>query len=391
MATARSLRQSDIGKNIPVYVVWEITLRCDHACAHCGSRAGPATRDDELSTEEMFEVGDALARLGTREVTLIGGEAYLRGDCYDLIRHLTKQGIRVTMQSGGRGLTATRCRKLKEAGLAAIGVSIDGPAEIHDVLRNAEGSFESAMNAVQNARDAGMIVTTNSQVNRANMHVLRDIAMMMKEAGVLIWRAQMTAPMGAAADRPEWILQPYHMLRVLDTLADVQKEVLQDAHDKGIPLKRAFRIAIGNNLGYYGPHEQLLRSRPEQERYWQGCQAGKYVMGIESDGALHRWQRSRPVARGHLEHHTRSCVHARPRHERAVGILQELLLRRRVPGGLLVHDALDVGQAGEQPALLAPRQRAQEAGETRDPAPQAQGARRSLRLRVLRARHRGLE
>jgi radical SAM protein with 4Fe4S-binding SPASM domain len=234
----------------------------------------------------MFEVGDALARLGTREVTLIGGEAYLRGDCYDLIRHLSKQGIRVTMQSGGRGLTATRCRKLKEAGLAAIGVSIDGPQEIHDMLRNAEGSFESAMNAVQNARDAGMIVTTNSQVNRANMHVLRDIAMMMKEAGVLIWRAQMTAPMGAAADRPEWILQPYHMLSVLDTLADIQKEVLQEAHDNGTPLKRAFRIAIGNNLGYYGPHEQLLRSRPEQERYWQGCQAGKYVMGIESDGKI---------------------------------------------------------------------------------------------------------
>lgn len=286
VATARSLRQSDIGKNIPVYVVWEITLRCDHACAHCGSRAGPATREDELSTEEMFEVADALARLGSREVTLIGGEAYLRSDCYDLIRYISDKGIRVTMQSGGRGLTPTRCRKLKEAGLAAIGVSIDGPKEIHDMLRNAEGSFESAMRAVQNARDAGMIVTTNSQVNRANMHVLRDIAMMMKEAGVLIWRAQMTAPMGAAADRPEWILQPYHMLEVLDTLAEVQKEVLQSAHDEGIPLRKAFRIAIGNNLGYYGPHEQLLRSRPEQERYWQGCQAGKYVMGIESDGKI---------------------------------------------------------------------------------------------------------
>ena len=101
MATPRSLRPEDAGKNIPIYCVWEITLRCDHACSHCGSRAGPSAREDELSTEEMLETADALVRLGTREVTLIGGEAYLRGDCYDLITHLAKQGVRVTMQTGG--------------------------------------------------------------------------------------------------------------------------------------------------------------------------------------------------------------------------------------------------------------------------------------------------
>lgn len=280
------MRQSDAGKNIPVYVVWEITLRCDHACAHCGSRAGPSVRDNELSTEEMFEVADALERLGSREVTLIGGEAYLRSDCYELIEYLSAKGIRVTMQTGGRGLTPTRCRKLKEAGLAAIGVSVDGPEAIHDELRNAPGSHAAAMRAIANAHDHGIICTSNSQVNRLNKDVLKETAAMMRDAGVLIWRAQMTAPMGAAADRPEWILQPYHMLEVLDTLAEIQVEALEDAHAKNIPIERAFRIAVGNNLGYYGPHEQLLRSRPNHERYWQGCQAGKYVMGIESDGKI---------------------------------------------------------------------------------------------------------
>jgi MoaA/NifB/PqqE/SkfB family radical SAM enzyme len=33
----------------PIYAVWELTLRCDLACQHCGSRAGHA-RPDELST-----------------------------------------------------------------------------------------------------------------------------------------------------------------------------------------------------------------------------------------------------------------------------------------------------------------------------------------------------
>ena len=34
----------------PAYVVWELTLKCDLACTHCGSRAGPR-RPERWMTE----------------------------------------------------------------------------------------------------------------------------------------------------------------------------------------------------------------------------------------------------------------------------------------------------------------------------------------------------
>src|ERR1700722_15026038 len=68
----------------PSYVVWELTLACDLACHHCGSRAGRA-RPDELTTDECLELADQIAALGANEVTLIGGEAYLRDDWGDII------------------------------------------------------------------------------------------------------------------------------------------------------------------------------------------------------------------------------------------------------------------------------------------------------------------
>lgn len=283
---ARALRPDDLNAPKPIYVVWETTLRCDHECAHCGSRAGDA-RQDELSTEELLEVADALARMGAREVTLIGGEAYLRGDCYRLIEHMTKAGIRVTMQTGGRGLTADRARKLRAAGLAAVGVSVDGTPEVHDTLRASPGSHAAAMQGIANARAAGMIVTSNSQINRLNMHVLKETAELLAEAGVAVWRAQMTAPMGRAADRPDWLLEPYMIMEVIDTLAEIQRWAVQRATERGQARERAFHVRLGNNLGYFGPHETLLRSRPgSPESYWQGCSAGKFVMGIESDGTI---------------------------------------------------------------------------------------------------------
>ncbi|MEZ4450315.1 MAG: hypothetical protein R3B09_12630 [Nannocystaceae bacterium] len=65
MESVRALRPEDHGRARPIYCVWETTLRCDHACAHCGSRAGDP-RETELDTAALLEVADALIRLGTR-------------------------------------------------------------------------------------------------------------------------------------------------------------------------------------------------------------------------------------------------------------------------------------------------------------------------------------
>ncbi len=285
MTSPRTLRPQDHDQPRPIYAVWEITLRCDHACEHCGSRAGPV-REDELSSAELLEVADALARLGTREVTLIGGEAYLRSDVYALVEHLARQGVRVTMQTGGRGLTAARARRLREAGMAAVGVSIDGTAGVHDTLRASPGSHAAALQAIEHVRAAGMVVTSNSQINRLNMHELPAIAAELEARGVAVWRCQLTAPMGRAADHPEWIVQPYMVLDIIDTLAAIQADAAARARARAESTP-AFRVALGNNLGYYGPHEHGLRSRPgEPDRFFAGCQAGKYVMGIESDGTV---------------------------------------------------------------------------------------------------------
>ena len=91
----RYLSSDDRSALTPVHAVWEITLACDLKCQHCGSRAG-SRRPQELSTEECLDLIRQLARLGTREVTLIGGEAYLRRDWLDIIREIRAQGMDCT-------------------------------------------------------------------------------------------------------------------------------------------------------------------------------------------------------------------------------------------------------------------------------------------------------
>jgi radical SAM protein with 4Fe4S-binding SPASM domain len=266
----------------PYYAVWELTMKCDQPCEHCGSRAGRA-REEELSTEEILDVARGLVDLGCREVALIGGEAYLRPYIYKIVEFLAAQGLRVSMQTGGRALHAERAKQLKAAGLYGVGVSIDGPPRIHDKLRGNLGSYAAAMRALEVSREAGMVVTSNAQINRLNYQHLWELVEGLWKKGVIAWQVAITVPMGRAADRPDWLLEPYMMVDVVDTLAAIQLEAIKRYDGKG----EVFNIFVGNNIGYYGPHETTLRSRPGgRESFWQGCKAGQYVVGIESDGKV---------------------------------------------------------------------------------------------------------
>ncbi len=280
-APVRALRPEDFEVARPIYAVWELTMKCDQPCEHCGSRAGHA-RSSELSTDEILEVGASLARLGCREVALIGGEAYLRPDLHQIVRFLADKGIRVVMQTGGRAMTLERARGLKEAGLVGLGVSIDGPARVHDRLRGNLGSHLAAIRALDAAREVGLLVSANTQVNRLNQDLLRETCAELRSRGIQSWQVQLTVPMGRAADRPDWIIEPSSIVDIIDTLAAIQREAAAE-HKGGVP----FNVFVGNNIGYFGPHEQVLRSRPGgAETHWKGCRAGINVLGIESDGTV---------------------------------------------------------------------------------------------------------
>ncbi|MBP8808617.1 MAG: radical SAM protein [Kofleriaceae bacterium] len=260
----------------PIYVVWELTLACDHACTHCGSRAGVA-RDRELSTDEAVAVAGQLADAGTREVILIGGEAYLHDGCRDVIRALVARGVRVGMTTGGRGVTVELARELAAAGLAQASVSIDGLAPAHDRMRARVGSFADGLAALANLRAAGVAISANTNLNRSNRDDLEALYLVLRDAGVRAWQVQLTAPLGRAADRVAMVLQPWDLLDLVPRIAALKRQARADG----------ITVMPGNNLGYFGPEETLLRSLGADDRdHWRGCQAGKYVMGIESDGAV---------------------------------------------------------------------------------------------------------
>jgi len=256
------------------YAVWEITLKCNLACQHCGSRAGH-TRTNELSTEEALDLVRQMTEVGITEVTIIGGEAFLRPDWLEIAQAINKAGMRCGMTTGGYGITLETAHRMKEAGISVVSVSVDGLEATHDHIRGRKGSWQWAFKTMSHLKEVGIPFGCNTQINRLSAPEFPKIYEYLRDAGIFAWQIQLTVPMGNAADNSEILLQPYELLDVYPMIA----RVAQRARQEGV------QVQAGNNIGYYGPYERLLRGG-DAWTFWQGCSAGLSALGIEADGAI---------------------------------------------------------------------------------------------------------
>lgn len=158
---ANILSAKIMNQRIPFNVQIRVTEQCNQCCSYC---LGDYLRRDikPLTTEQLFEVVDGLARLGSRRITLSGGEPLLRDDIRDIIRRIKSHKINCSLTTNGR-LIDRRKKMLKDLDLLSI--SLDGNKIEHDTYRG-EGSYDAAIHAIEIARNMGVSVQLICTVTR---------------------------------------------------------------------------------------------------------------------------------------------------------------------------------------------------------------------------------
>jgi len=261
----------------PRFVVWELTLRCNMRCAHCGSNAG-GMRDNELSTEEALQLCDDLGALGCERLTLLGGEPFLREDWELLAARLAKAGVRPNVITNG-WLTNTKdmVRRIKDAGLTTFAISVDGYGKKHDELRKREGSFDRILQGFDYAHQVGGLSTAAvTTVTKLCMDDLEKMYEVFVDKGVRLWQLQICTPQGRM-DRNDPVLpSDEDVKRVADFIVAKKAE-------------KKLRIDPADNVGYYGTWELDHGYRSTQwgqVGFWSGCMAGCQVAGVDANGDI---------------------------------------------------------------------------------------------------------
>ena len=121
-----------------------IVILMPHSACNCRCVMCDIWKDNknlkQLNESDITSLLDALENYDTQQVLMSGGEALLNQNFFRFCEILQTRGIRITLLS--TGLLLGREAKQIAAAVNEIIVSLDGPPDLHDTIRNIPGAFQ---------------------------------------------------------------------------------------------------------------------------------------------------------------------------------------------------------------------------------------------------------
>jgi Fe-coproporphyrin III synthase len=160
----------------------EITARCNLRCTYCYYFDNPAVPYRDLPTEEWLTFFEECGRLGVMELTLAGGEPFMRPDLKTLLQGIVRNRMRFSVLSNGTLIDDDWAAFIAGTGRCNfVQVSVDGSRpETHDACRG-EGSFERAVKGIRTLQRHCVPVAVRVTIHRHNVGDLDGIARLLLE------------------------------------------------------------------------------------------------------------------------------------------------------------------------------------------------------------------
>jgi len=254
-------------KFIPLVLSWNLTRKCNLKCSHCYINAGTSELKNELTTIESKQLIDQIAEVSRPLLILSGGEPLLREDVYDLIRYGTQKGLRMGLGSNGGLLDFKAAKKLKEAGIKTVSISIDSNIpQQHDDFRGIEGSWDKSINAIKALRENNVLVQVNTTLTQQNYDQIDDIMSLVEKIGVENFHLFFLVPTGRGAKMADISPAMYEKM-ITDTFAKTSKHKLNVRPSCAPQFMR-----IAGDMGL------------DMRQWIRGCIAGMYYCRIYPNG-----------------------------------------------------------------------------------------------------------
>ncbi|MEN8144717.1 MAG: radical SAM protein [Gemmatimonadota bacterium] len=245
------------GVDIPHVIAWNLTRRCNLACAHCYISAGAwHGSEEELSTAECLRVVDQiLAANPSPMLILSGGEPLVRDDLEDIVAHAARAGATVVVGTNGIGLTTERILSLKAAGVQGVAVSIDSLDPVyHDRFRHGAGALTQTLAAVDRLREHRLDFIVQTTVTRGNKGELEALADWAAGAGAVSLNVYFLVETGRAEGMPG--LPPAENEAVLAQLLELgerfQGRMMVRSKCQPQIMRHAYQAGSGSSLLNYG-------------------------------------------------------------------------------------------------------------------------------------------
>lgn len=214
------------GNNKPRLIFWEVTKGCNLRCIHCRATATELSSPLDLPTSKALSLIEEIAAYAFPILVLSGGEPLFRADIFQLARFGTSKGLRIALATNGTQVTKEVARKIVEAGVKRVSISLDGAnAATHDAFRGIPGAFDAAVQGLRNLQELGMSVQINTTIARHNAHELPAVLELARSLGADALHTFLLVPVGCGVDiADEQMVPPQEYEGILNWFYDRSQE-----------------------------------------------------------------------------------------------------------------------------------------------------------------------
>ena len=248
------------------WLFFELTDRCNLSCRHCGSNC--AAQGQSLTVEDVRRV---LITLSPERpmICLTGGEPLLHPDFFEIAGCVRSLGFSWGLTTNATLIDDAVAKKLRQAGMATVSVSLDGLERSHDLLRRQKGAWSRAIDGLNALQRAGFEPQVTTVVHRENLDDLEPLYEMLGKLQIKSWRPINIEPIGRAYGGKDLLLSPEQFVNLLSFIRE--KRYAPDSD---------MEVTFGCSHYLGVKYERMVR-----DHYFL-CGAGILVAGIRSSGDI---------------------------------------------------------------------------------------------------------
>lgn len=275
-----------------VTVHWEMTYRCNEKCSHCylDVFAPHASVPGELSTEECFRLLDEMADLGVLNLTLSGGEIFVRRDFFEIAEYARAKKFLLRLFTNGIMIKPEIADRIAALHPYAMEVSLYSiNPVVHDQITRLNRSWELTTRAIRLLRERNLRVVIKTPVMRENVHELDELKTLADDLGAQFRYDITVTPKDTGSLEPLKHRVNYHELvslfrKEIDPSVWIGRTVTDEHRTCGISMNSLALDPYGNvfpcvqtrfNAG--NVRENSLKAIWESSPVWK--QVGNLTMG----------------------------------------------------------------------------------------------------------------
>ena len=236
----------------------EITEECKCRCIHCSSEAGNAW-NNELSTGEIRElIKLGKEHLGTKVISLSGGDPVLRKDFVDIVKFIDSLGLNVLVYSSGIAddmnpfihteKYSSIIEIMRKTGNKIIYSLEGGNRFSHEFITRVAGSWDIVTDCIRVTVISGVYCEVHTCPMTTNMYELMDMYNVIASLGAARWSLLRIVPQGRCSEVRYLIPNKAEFRVILNAIGDV----MEDANDREKSGEYAPEIRVGDPLNFYG-------------------------------------------------------------------------------------------------------------------------------------------